>query len=201
MWKVCRQPASICELAPWLEWSLPWRPEVEAGSERMIMDWIYDCFPLVSEHFFCWRDEANFSLFKASIYPASRCSAGEIVFLISHGRCSLSSLYRLWISHFRRCKDSHPTAPLNLTVTTNEITISENSCTTTGKSHSLTLSVTCSLPHTQCTVKVWADLQGCFSKIGTITSLSTHHWQTVDTSTICCPCSQTQAANVLPITT
>lgn len=60
----------------------------------MIMDWIYD-FPLVSEHFFCWRDEANSSLFRASVYSASHCS--EIVFLVNHGRCGLSSLFLLWI--------------------------------------------------------------------------------------------------------
>lgn len=40
--------ASICGPAPWLEWSLPCRPGVEAGGEGMIMDWIYDRFPLLS---------------------------------------------------------------------------------------------------------------------------------------------------------
>lgn len=38
------------------------------------------------------------------------------------------------------------------------------------------------------------------AQVGNITSLSTHHWQTVDTRTIYYPCGQTQAANVLPIT-
>ncbi len=38
------------------------------------------------------------------------------------------------------------------------------------------------------------------AQVGNITSVSTHHWQTVDTSAIYCPCGRTQAANVLPIT-
>lgn len=38
------------------------------------------------------------------------------------------------------------------------------------------------------------------AQVGNITSLSTHHWQTVDTRAIYYPCGQTQAANVLPIT-
>lgn len=38
------------------------------------------------------------------------------------------------------------------------------------------------------------------AQVGNITSLSTRHWQTVDTRTIYYPCGQTQAANVLPIT-
>lgn len=92
IWKVCPQPVSTCELAPWLEWSLPWRPEVEAGCERMIMDWIYGCFPLVTEHFFCCCDEANFSLLEASIYSASHCSAGKLLF-------SLATDAAVWVLH------------------------------------------------------------------------------------------------------
>lgn len=58
-----------------------------------ITDQIYDCFALVWEHF-CCCDEANFSLFKASHFSPSLFSQ-EIAFLVSCGRCGLSSLYYL----------------------------------------------------------------------------------------------------------
>lgn len=46
------------------------------------MDQIYDYFPPASEHF-CWCDEANFSLFKASIYSAPHCSARKLFFSLA----------------------------------------------------------------------------------------------------------------------
>lgn len=87
LWNDCPQPVSICELALWIKWSFPWRPEVQSGSERMIMDWIYGCFPLVTEHFVffcccccCCSDQANFSFHLVSIYPASHCLARKLFF-------------------------------------------------------------------------------------------------------------------------
>lgn len=148
------------ERAPQLEWSLPWRPEVEAGSERMIMDWIYDCFPLVSEHFFCWRDEANFSLLKASIYSGSHCSAGILFF-------SLATDAAVWVPVPEMQRQPPHCCP-NLTVTTNDTKISENLCSwmTSGKSLALNHCL-CVSPsvffHVPLKFALWADLQGCSS--------------------------------------
>lgn len=86
--RVCPQPASVRE--NWLLGENDHFPEGPKSREWLWIEFMTAFFSPVSEHF-CWRDKANFSLFKAPIYSVSLGSAGEIVFLISHGHCSLSS--------------------------------------------------------------------------------------------------------------